>query len=440
MVQDMLDSEYYATHPASQGSYISNDSIAERSPLIITPIPHLTAWFQENLIGKMEQVTKKQRMEDKNKDENDLDVVAKVYYDHYPQQMPPLKLNDIVDIVGVIEREDEAMDNQVDYDDMMLMDAVPPSHLPRIHVVWFAPTLLHDVEQGSNPLNPWTNHTIPLLSKALGVDSKIATALWLTCASNAERDEQSTPKLTPEGMTLGCASLQVFLEDKAHCETFQHTLEATLSSFLPMVVSLKITRETLSSISVPRRQNGRMVPTPLQLPQHSTIILNLAEMEVGKLTQSQVETMQALQQLAHSHRIAYQFEGGVHLNFEANVRVFVIATPATKNLVPCTLQVAAQQGECQPLSPEEYLLLRRALPLYNSVQFPTNVLTCAQEDFVSRRSRARESNALAIPDEKDFHRHLTLTRLIARSRHARDASVDDWKQALQLDDLMTGTR
>ena len=61
------------------------------------------------------------------------------------------------------------------------------------------------------------------------------------------------------------------------------------------------------------------------------------------------------------------------------------------------------------------------------------VLERAQTDFLEQRSTTRKTAGAPIPQEADFHRWLTLTRLQARSRQSTSATVGDWERALALD-------
>ena len=64
-----------------------------------------------------------------------------------------------------------------------------------------------------------------------------------------------------------------------------------------------------------------------------------------------------------------------------------------------------------------------------------DVLEVAQRDFVERRVRARHAGMTEC-GEHDLHRWLTMTALQAKSRGVLKATVDDWNQALLLDEAM----
>jgi hypothetical protein len=52
--------------------------------------------------------------------------------------------------------------------------------------------------------------------------------------------------------------------------------------------------------------------------------------------------------------------------------------------------------------------------------------------------QARKGDA-ELPQEEDFHRWLTLTRLQARSQRQSWARIQDWERALVLDDAIQAT-
>jgi hypothetical protein len=279
---------------------------------------------------------------------------------------------------------------------------------------------------------------------------------------------QWAPVTTPQDSTLGCASLNLCLPTADACADLSARMHQVLSQILPQVQYHDVTEASLladdTSLAAPCKRNGRLSPTPLQLTQGSTLILNVGSLTADQLrTPEQLQRLQALQQLTSSHKMPYTFDGGVQIAFEADVRVIVVSTPASSKVLPCLLQVQCEytDGGTMEMDGEDLSYLthvRHALAAarggsslsttssssaatltHKNIGLSRDVLDKAQKDFVVRRDQARQGDHLVMPNDADFHRWLTLTRLHARSRRAACAELEDWERALQLDDAMLAT-
>jgi hypothetical protein len=434
MVQDMLAPEY---------DHTNNSTLMERTPLVIAPIPQTTPWFQEIMYDSAHR-DKRLCWDDNNCAEPaDPKVVANFFYDQYEHQPPKLRLNEVVELVGVMEQDVVMEDHhprETSWKDTLIsaFDAEEEEEmlpLPRLQVLWYR-TL--DLDQSILPPlqmpNPPSNELVAsALSRALSIDTLTASAIWMALLSLAERKPCGTPRRTPYATTLGCASLAILLPDASACHQFQKRLEDVLSSILPSLVT-----PLLKDLPTPSKKSGRLAQSPLQLPKGATVLLNAGEIQPGPLSPQGLEMLQAVQELTSGHQVPYQFDGGMRIPFEADVRIIVLCTTETKSLLPCLLQIKGQPGlepsdgsesMCQTI--REHLAHARSGP---PIDLPLQLLTDAQQDFLQRRQEARLRNATV--DEMAFHRWLTLTRLIARGRRAQQAATCDWASALQLDDAM----
>lgn len=504
MIQDMLEAEYYPTTAATKSARrfpmaSSRDQLEERTPLVVTPIPFTTTWFR-HVFGSAcapEHRAKRLRLDesstadgggnnqmdcdnggggkkeqwwpenDLKSDPQEVPVLAKLYYDLYGQQPNRLRLNEMVELVGVLEEEETANGAMGDDDNDVVMganssweqDAVTvPTKVPRLHVLWFSSVDLDSVACTQSAILASSNNNVAptqSLAKALSIPEPSAAAVWMTLLSMAEREmltdsDTWAPVQTPNDTTLGCASLGMILSSTQACEAFQATLYSVLSHVAPVVNYLHVTNESLKDLRAPWKKQGRLTPTALQLPKGSTLIVNVSAVQPGRLSSDDLETMQALQQLSGGHKIPYRFDGGIKIAFEADCRVFVLSTPVSKNLLPCTLQVkcdynavAASDGSAHDLSTVRDTLgaIRcggTGTKHHANIALSPALLDKAQQDFIQRRGTAR-NNSLPAVTERDFHRWLTLCRLQARSRKAATAEVEDWSQALSVDDAMVAS-
>ena len=259
----------------------------------------------------------------------------------------------------------------------------------------------------------------------------------------------------------------------------------------------------------PSKETGRLEPSPWQLPRGATLILHMpGQSKKSSSTASQLQPI--LRELIGHHRLPYKFEGGMYVPFEAAYRIIVVpwaskstaatASDASSTSFPsCTLQVRVpslspdqngslgtsnsisiesgmfpsfQHRTAFPRNSRTLRVLRdvvlRARSSMGNVFLPKAVLDQAQEDFLQRRARGHESqygnmpsssgsnNAITTlkptlppPEEVDFHRWLTLTRLWTRARCVEKtasslltsaplctSTVTDWQAALELDDAI----
>lgn len=422
-------------------------------------------------------------------DSNEPSVVAQFYFEQYHGMTPaPPKvlLNEVIEIFGVLlpptgGDDDTDIDEDVeetigsetqfvsgivdhqrgtvrmlcdDDDDRALQqDQVQlPEGTRHVQVLWYRILELEVPVPPAQPIYQSVQQTIPSYSsiaKALGIDPVAAESLWMAILSLAERSvthPDAIPVRTPHETVLGCASLNMILPSIAACGEFQSRLEQVLSSILPVVWSYNITPSTLRHLAVPRKVDGRLQPTPLQLPKGATVIWNISEfVHAAPLAPGQLDTLRGLQLITQSHHMSYHFEGGCTILFEADVRVIVLSTTTTHKLLPCTLRVHCYpETEITPIPESDLKCLRRQLALSRrgNVLLPPVVLERSQHDFVARRAayqqgeESRQQLLHHLPEEMDFHRWLTLTRLQARSHGRNEARVDDWEQALRLDNRM----
>ncbi|GAX13476.1 hypothetical protein FisN_36Lh027 [Fistulifera solaris] len=433
MVQDMLAPEYDAAN---------NSTFMERTPLVIAPIPQATPWFHHMIYDSIHR-DKRLCLDDSCREDADQTLLANFFYDQYMNHQPKLRLNELVEVVGVME-QDVLMENhrrETSWKDTLISafqdeeEEAIPLHVPRIQVLWYRKLDLDQLilPPLQMPDIPSNEVVATALSRALSIDTLTASAIWMALLSLAERKPCGTPRRTPYATTLGCASLAILLPDASACHQFQKRLEGILSSMLPLLVT-----PHLKDLKIPNKKSGRLAQSPLQLPKGATVLLNASEIQAGPLSPQGLQMLQGVQELTSGHQVPYHFDGGMRIPFEADVRVIVLCTAETKSLLPCLLQVKGQPGlepydwsesMCQTI--REHLAHARSGP---PIDLPLQLLTDAQQDFLQRRQEARQRNVTV--DEMAFHRWLTLTRLIARGRRAEQAASCDWVLALQLDDSM----
>lgn len=494
----MLETEYFSCghhndddggddtmgHP--QGGLSAPHQLAERTPVVLVALPAATRWYREveevlplpssttsrDLAHPSKRVKVSHEagcggggggggsLSGDSATSDAAEVLAKFYSEQYPEHRK-LRLNQIVEVVGVLERPTEdsdqgVQDDIVGTDEAMILAqssmmgdceaALVPSHVPRLHVVWFRTVSLDGrrprcVLSSSPPPVP----VLPALTRALSLSDAVSRAVWMLLQSKAERDGSDTAAVTPhQDRVLGCASLNLIVNDghsNNSAEAAVERLRQALQCLVPVLRVVSVTPEALDGTMAPRKVAGRLHSGVLQLPAGSVLLLDARHLPRRFLSPQRVANLQLLQGLCRQHQLPYTFDGGVSLPFEADYRIVVLSTPATHELLPCTLTVqwnglspcALPTGDDDDLAAvRDYL--QRCRGQHISIGLDPAVLAHAQQDFLQRRAADR-----AHAGEADFHRWLTLCRLHARSRNAPVADVTDWTSALALDDAMQGT-
>lgn len=511
-VQDMFDAEYYQSGEDCNLSLFQTPSLTERTPIFITPIPFSTEWYRKSHLFQESEETMhreckrprccsnqplqqtstedySEQLSSRNgnagrwwnrgtmqSDPSCVPVLAKFYYEQY-QESKRVRLNEIVEVVGIVDCEMDFKNENEDPGIMEIMegDFAPdiiysswavPENIPRIHVLSFQSLpAFDDLAAPRVSINPSNNHRNPksypracfaqLMS--MPESSPVLTALYLALLSQAEREQKhagntafGAPSVTPLGSSLGCASINLVLPDVATCHRLKEALEDSLVQVVPVLQSLTVNRETLGTIlCLPAKRNGRILPHALQLPQGATLILDLSLMTEGSLSEEQASTLQGIQALTQSHNLDYQFEGNMRLSFEADWRIIVLSTPVVQKLLPCTVTIKCNSGflpvvhdSSSVLQPQATCLryhLQRSRSMGN-IALSKEILLRAPRDFCMLREQARQNEASVQQsrshkeiESNDFHRWLTWARLCARDRGATEVEAVDWEAALALD-------
>jgi hypothetical protein len=370
----------------------------------------------------------------------------------------------------------------------------PASRLPRLHVLYFRKLSLEELTKAYNdeeinshdddeeeedvpmgiaiqdPLHIWTNALGPT-----GDDVTVWQALFLTLVSQAERTQGRMVRIPPPAQhALGCVSLQLQMPPTTTTTTTTSSSESTAQSlyeqllaFLrttcPLVASVDLIQNTPSTtiIQGPGKETGRLFPNPWQLPRGSTIVIrydgnyhNIKDDDGDDNGHGYNTNTLLLDDLLRQHSISYSFEGGMKIPFDADYRIIVVTNAGVR--LPCTLCCTINDSinnnnnnnninDRFSFDQRQLETLKQALSRARSVgniTLPRMVLEQAQHDFITRRERGREGQGhhQHLPNEEDFHRWLTLTRLFTRARGSAEATMADWQSALELDDSVRARR
>jgi len=383
----------------------------------------------------------------------DCPVLAKLYYEQTSTDNCRLKLNQIVELIGVLSLDPFEADFDVT-DDSFGVDRLiipPPSLLPRLHVLCVTQVDLEGTSQTENSVSEDEKKRIlQYLTEQVGGETT-AEALLMVLLSLAERQPDAhgafIPVMTMSETTLGCASLNLILPDEGACVAMQGTLEHVLRQFLPIVASCSLAELGRSLVSPEKTNSGRLNPSPLQLPKGAAIIINEATMQPGPIEPRSLATLAALSNLSQSHRVPYHFNAMIPYQWEADYRVIVLSASnrgVGSKLMPCGLQHVVHDAipssrTCLPKETvnaiSSYLTKVRTMTAPHHKILLDDVLEDAQREFIKRRIQARQSGTTEC-GEQDLHRWIALTALQTRSRGAMTATLQDWNASLCLDETM----
>lgn len=385
-----------------------------------------------------------------------------------------------------------------------------------------------------------------------GLDPIVTQAIWMTLLSKAERRREgpssyggpnpvpeevgveedctrtSLFRVGPSERALGCLSLQISTPDLATSRSwFDHLAYDILPTLCPVVATIEcddhrsIIRSNSSNnnsnitsvtVSPTKDENGKMGPSPLQLPAGSVVLVLYNPTVSGNSSRNSstvgdgdVMTVKTvLHELVQHHRLPYTFEGNVTIPFEADYRVIIVTTQT--QCLPCSWTVFTNKGashgrrttgparnggvgsaaniqeqdnhyhtlmeSSSSSSSSTVIALREALCLARNrgnssignirsgIRLNPSLLERAQQDFLERRHQHTSTAAggdsgmieKSLPGEDDFHRWLNLAKLQSISRCAirglssyessskeeLEATVEDWQDAMQLDDIIRG--
>lgn len=452
-------------------------NLAERQPLFVVPIPFTADWFNERqatteelynqsaTTGEAEMATtsrkrdreakhsknSKHRSDEVEPDSTDMSggilnppeptksleewwpsgckesdtrsspVLMKLYYDQYSnadKKYTNLRLNDIVETIGVLSINPWEADFSTSDDFALDVTPPPPSRLPRLHVLAYRTRNLDDLAyEKVLSTQEATCESVEASVSSVLKNSVAAQAIFMTILSKAERKENAINRMS--SAAIGAASLRV--STNIDTKYLFRRLRDVLLQSCPVVAALDLTSNEQHPFPV--RSKGTIVPTSWQLPAGSTLLLHLGDLK-----------QERLEELLTSHQLSYTFEGGMQLSFEADYRIVVISN---NRQIHCSFEVCCD-GEDLSRIEDEGSRLRQELARcrkIGNIKFSPEVLERARDFFLAQRLTARRANSKArMPSEDDFHRWLCLTRLQARANRRQEATTEDWEQALTLDD------
>ncbi|KAL1499311.1 hypothetical protein AB1Y20_011519 [Prymnesium parvum] len=369
-----------------------------------------------------------------------------------------LKVHEVVEVYGVLEREVEDLDSAPTGNQMQdgMREVIaqeralrpPGSAQPRLHCIM--KTTFDDSLGRSLPAPNCAEETLALsaarqqlsgvrsavvgsLSSALGGDQVAAELVLLAILS---RVVNRCGELPVGKLNLNLTNCPAGSPSGSELSPVAGRLSEVLHLLLPLCPSVRVTVDNLNSARfIPKKDHDANViwPAALQLPAGTTLLVDEAGMSSGHLVETGVKNASALRELAEFQKMAYDF---TYYSVPFPMDVTLLCLSASRSILGTGTVVPLQLGEgmLPPAPPQhaEWLGAARAYiglasRLQHRLTMDEAITQSLQDDFVSCRKRDAAVGA------DDFGRWLTLTRLYAASFLSEAVDTSHYQLARKLD-------
>ncbi|VVC32241.1 Mini-chromosome maintenance complex-binding protein [Cinara cedri] len=464
MVQDMLNPEYYSktfsvfnsvTNETKiyQGKYHSfivnkseeniqlGDDLMERQVVVCVPIPGLNKWVDDVTISNneievelQENFNKRIRL-DPACQNPPKDVLIFVY----PESVESceLKLNEIVEVVGFLNRRTIEEDNE----DIESLPAKETYCIHTVHYKLFPNLTLNNIKTMDDCI--WEEasslHTELklILTQALLGDSLVADYLLFHLVSTIYNRQRNH---VPGKFSLNIRGIPNNIE-----KNYTTKLYSLISYLVVKSEYLSITIDSMNNTDmIPRKcyTSNRLLNGLLQLSNRTHLVLDETNLEPGKLDNKGMTNLQALTDVITNQQMKYDF---TYYTIDYETQIPVLTLSIGKSLLPCDIDIVLNPDPSCTNNIEEtidsaynylnsQLLLLEKLRKYIAIisTFPFNfsedVLQIIENDYVEMR-KADVKNMSA----DDLHRFIMISKLIALCAGKNELNKDIWESCKTLE-------
>ncbi|KAK3163975.1 hypothetical protein QOZ80_1AG0010920 [Eleusine coracana subsp. coracana] len=350
-----------------------------------------------------------------------------------------VKLNDVVEFIGVYTFDPELAAPTDNPDDIMLdlMEDVtaqlPPSKVPRLHCLVWKKLSSHDfiskvpvVEPSSSLLKGIRQSLLSHLTLVLGNDELAAQCLLLHLLSRLRNKV--------DVVTVGRLSLNFTGFDRESASIFGNQLHKLIQRLVPYSQAIPLSIEYLNTATLqPRKDNksGRLVTGVLQLPQGAHLTFDETTLQTGSLTSKGVENTVLLKSLMESQMVEYDFEY-YKLEMATDVQMLTLSE-GKSNILPSDLIVPFRPSSVPAVNAgsEEFESWRWYLATVRSLPQSTEPETyqMIQDEMVSAM---RDDRSLGC---SELSRWLTMAQIMASSFGEKSLSMEHWQMVKELERL-----
>ncbi|KAJ1282456.1 hypothetical protein BS78_03G053300 [Paspalum vaginatum] len=350
-----------------------------------------------------------------------------------------VKLNDVIEFIGVYTFDPELAAPSDNPDDIML-DLIedvtvhlPPSKVPRLHCLVWRKLSSHDfisrppvAEPSPTLLKGIRQSLLSHFTMVLGNDELAAQCLLLHLLSRLRN--------RVDEVTVGRLSLNFTGFDRESASIFGNQLYSLIQKLVPYSQAIPMSIEYLNSATLqPRKDNksGRLITGVLQLPQGSHLTFDETLLQTGSLTSKGVENTMLLKNLMESQKVDYDFEY-YKLEMATDVQLLTLSE-GKSNILPSDLVVPFRPSSVPAFNADAveleswrwYLATVRSLPQSNDPA----IYQMIQDDMVSAM---RDDRSLGC---SELSRWLTMAQIMASSFGEKSLSLEHWQMVKELERL-----
>ncbi|VVB02908.1 unnamed protein product [Arabis nemorensis] len=274
----------------------------------------------------------------------------------YDSPESELKLNDVVEFLGVLTFDTNVMDmDSLDENSEDLSEAesvqMPPGKVPRLHCIIHRKLetqhFLHGSSLLTEPKSPQVFKEIreslmKYLTSLLGNDHIAAQILLLHLLSKVNG--------RVDNVAVGKLSLNLIHLNKESMSIFGNQLSNALKSLLPFTQSIPLTIEYLNTASLGPNKDyriNRLVPGVLQIADGTHLILDETELQPGTLNSIGVGNATLLKNLLECQKVEYDFQY-YKMEMATDVQMLIFSE-GKSNIMPADLVLPFQPSQLNSL-------------------------------------------------------------------------------------------
>jgi len=349
-----------------------------------------------------------------------------------------IKLNDILEVVGIVSLDPSLAGSEDEEDDGMGFSSSPsvppPSLVPRLHV------LNYKVLQHNNPL---PLEPAPSVTEASQIRSELMAILTEALLGDKLAAEYllchlvSGVYLRRDVLVLGKFSLN--LHNMTQHDNWPRRLATVLSLLTTASHFMPLTRPNLDAVSfLPKKdfEANRLVSGMLQLPKSTHLMLDETAMTDGQLSAQGLANLTALGNLITWQKAEYDFK---YQKMEYDMDIPCLVMSEGRSMLPSDVQLMLKpdcaatpdiistkfSGIGSYLTSSLLTRIRTYITQCREATFSLTeeVMKAVQDDFVAMRQ-----SAAGITVE-DFHSLLVLARLVSKSSGRTSLTTEDWEKS-----------
>ncbi|CAM8916783.1 unnamed protein product [Rhodiola kirilowii] len=345
-----------------------------------------------------------------------------------------VKLNDIVEFVGILTYEAECTVNDNELIDEVASVRLPSAAVPRLHCLSHRKLDFHDLIHSSPIMEPKPfmvrqirESLLGHLTSILGNDGLTAHFLLLHLLSKVQARQ--------DDVAVGKLSLNLTSFSKETTSIFGNQLSHAIKSLVPLSHCMPLTVEYLNAASLAPKKDydtNRLCTGILQLADGSHLTIDETTLEAGTLNPVGVDNVRLLKNLVEVQKVEYDFQF-YKVEMQTDVQL-LIRSEAKSNIIPADVVVPFQPSAVNPTVNATsdalnawrwYLATLRSAP--HSIA--PEVRKVVEDDLVASRQADRNLGT------EDFSRCLTMGRLISISFGEDSLSLEHWRMVKELERL-----